>query len=190
MAAARMVAWALCRQFTPRNVLDLGAGKGFVVDAFRERDVDAWGVDSAVAVVNRRVLLCDLEQEPLPWPDDSFDLVTCIEVAEHVRTLGWLSEATRVLRPGGVFWLQTPNPWSRAARSDPTHAAVRPFWQWRRDAAARGLRWRPKPLVEMDDALPLGALGRRLPPWIRFPWLSWPAALIGTRHVFRKGNPR
>lgn len=46
---------------------------------------------------------------PLPLPDNSFDLVLCAETIEHVRDVQLLlSEARRVLRPGGSIALTTP----------------------------------------------------------------------------------
>jgi len=48
--------------------------------------------------------------EALPWPDASFDVVTCVDVLEHVDDLDMvLSEAARVLRPGGWFLFDTIN---------------------------------------------------------------------------------
>jgi 2-polyprenyl-3-methyl-5-hydroxy-6-metoxy-1,4-benzoquinol methylase len=46
---------------------------------------------------------------PLPLGDSSFDLVVCAEVIEHVRDVQLLlSEARRVLRPGGALAVTTP----------------------------------------------------------------------------------
>ena len=48
--------------------------------------------------------------EPLPLDDGTFDLVLCAETIEHVRDVQLLlSEARRVLRPGGVLALTTPS---------------------------------------------------------------------------------
>lgn len=50
----------------------------------------------------------------LPFPSDSFDLVTCVSVLEFVSTphgrAGLVAEMLRVLRPGGYLYLATPNP--------------------------------------------------------------------------------
>src|SRR5205085_11201895 len=47
--------------------------------------------------------------EPLPFDDSVFDLVTCIETIEHVRDVQLaFSELRRVLRPGGRIALTTP----------------------------------------------------------------------------------
>jgi SAM-dependent methyltransferase len=49
--------------------------------------------------------------ERLPFPDESFDAVTMFDVLEHVPDdRSAVSEALRVLRPGGVILLSAPNP--------------------------------------------------------------------------------
>lgn len=63
----------------------------------------------------------DLEQaDGFPFPDQSYDVVTAFEVIEHVlstpRVL--LRESARVLRPGGLLYLGTPNvcAWAKVRR--------------------------------------------------------------------------
>lgn len=47
----------------------------------------------------------------LPFGDETFDLVVCIEVLEHVTEQGQLlQEVYRVLRPGATLYLTMPNP--------------------------------------------------------------------------------
>jgi 2-polyprenyl-3-methyl-5-hydroxy-6-metoxy-1,4-benzoquinol methylase len=48
--------------------------------------------------------------EPLPLPDGSADVVSCLAVIEHVERPDVLAaEAHRVLRPGGVLVVTTPS---------------------------------------------------------------------------------
>jgi SAM-dependent methyltransferase len=53
----------------------------------------------------------DLETQPLPIADDTFDYVLCCEVIEHMELdpMFMITEINRVLRPGGMLILTTPN---------------------------------------------------------------------------------
>ena len=53
----------------------------------------------------------NLDSDPFPFPDASFDLVLCMEILEHLLLDPYhlFLEARRVLRPGGLFLVTTPN---------------------------------------------------------------------------------
>ena len=53
----------------------------------------------------------NLEETPLPVPDETFDYVLCSEVIEHMEVdpMFMLSEVNRVLKPNGMLILSTPN---------------------------------------------------------------------------------
>jgi SAM-dependent methyltransferase len=52
----------------------------------------------------------NIDRSPLPYADAQFDVVTCSEVIEHLENFrALLREAHRVLKPGGVLVLTTPN---------------------------------------------------------------------------------
>ena len=56
------------------------------------------------------VEIVDLNREPLPFGDNRFALVTCIETIEHLENYWALvREIYRVLAPGGVAIFSTPN---------------------------------------------------------------------------------
>jgi len=56
------------------------------------------------------VLLGNLNEESLPFPSNKFDLVTCLEVIEHLYNPdNIISEIYRVLKPTGMLILSTPN---------------------------------------------------------------------------------
>jgi ubiquinone/menaquinone biosynthesis C-methylase UbiE len=52
----------------------------------------------------------DVTREPLPFPDNYFDIVVMIDVVEHLYDPDYaISEVRRVLRPGGFIVISTPN---------------------------------------------------------------------------------
>jgi ubiquinone/menaquinone biosynthesis C-methylase UbiE len=103
------------KQLAPaERALDLGVGDGRVATAISATRLIGADV-SQVALDRARTRLPDAElvliepDEPLPFADNEFDLVTCIETLEHVRDVQLaLSEIRRVLRPGGRLALTTP----------------------------------------------------------------------------------
>lgn len=67
----------------------------------------------ATAVQNLKldVVACDIEQQPLPFPDDWIDVIVFNELFEHLRInpIATLQQVFRILRPGGKLLLSTPN---------------------------------------------------------------------------------
>ena len=96
------------------RALDLGCGDGRLT-TFLEAD-ELVGADvSHVALERAAARLPEAELVPvaadarLPFRDSSFELVLCAETIEHVRDVQLLlSEARRVLRPGGLLAVTTP----------------------------------------------------------------------------------
>lgn len=54
---------------------------------------------------------CDINTDPIPFPDETFDMVTmgCV-LAHTARPLEVLAKIYRVLKPGGILILSSPNP--------------------------------------------------------------------------------
>jgi ubiquinone/menaquinone biosynthesis C-methylase UbiE len=96
------------------SVMDLGCGRGGVVELFW-RDVKlAAGLDpDGPSLTEHRthgMPVVTGRGEQLPFAGESFDLVVCIWVLEHLRDPETvLREVRRVLRPGGHFVFLTPN---------------------------------------------------------------------------------
>ena len=82
----------------------------------------------------------DAQAEPLPFPDNSFDLVTCLETVEHVeQPERLLAEALRILVPGGLIYVTTPSR-KHPNDSDPTHINIQPRKGWLQLMAQLGFR--------------------------------------------------
>lgn len=93
----------------PWRVLDLGCGPGSSVDYFRARDPDVQWVglevpDPHEPPTRRDARIETFDGVSIPFDDESFDLVYCKQVLEHVRhPLPLLEQVRRVLSPGGYL---------------------------------------------------------------------------------------
>ncbi len=98
----------------PATALDLGCGDGRLSTELRAgelvaADVSRVALERAQARVPAARTVHLEPDEPLPLDDGAFDLVLCAETLEHVRDVQlMLSEARRVLRPGGRLAVTTP----------------------------------------------------------------------------------
>ena len=61
--------------------------------------------------INLKVARVNIENEPLPFEDDTFDFILLSEVIEHMEVdpMYMLSEINRVLKTGGTLVVTTPN---------------------------------------------------------------------------------
>lgn len=109
----------LALRWTPKGapaLLDAGCAWGYATRFFAERAGRVAGVDvdeQAVAVAAERYPWIDFRAAPLeaiPHTSESFDVVLCLDVLEHVQDERQsLDELFRVLRPGGTLVLTTPH---------------------------------------------------------------------------------
>jgi SAM-dependent methyltransferase len=132
------VADAIVAQLRPATVLDAGCAKGFLVAALRERGVDATGFDvSEVAIaeapdsVREHVRVGSLT-DPI---DGHYDLVTCIEVIEHLDPAD-AATAVSVLAAASDRVLLSSTP---GDRDEPTHVNIQPPERWSQLFAAQGM---------------------------------------------------
>ncbi len=99
-------------------VLDIGCGRGEWLELLRERGLDARGVDRSSAMyelcraLNLDVIRADFLEFLRALPSGSVGAVTAFHLVEHLtfaRLVALLDEGSRVLRPGGLLILETPN---------------------------------------------------------------------------------
>lgn len=133
----------------PASYLDLGSGTGAMANLARRMGIDAVGVDQ-VARPDAHLLQRDLRQ-PLEL-GRQFDLVTCLEVAEHLppehdetlcRSIG------RHLQRGGWLVFSSAHP----GQSGEGHIGTRPAYHWRTKLYDVGISYQAGPTSRVALAL-------------------------------------
>lgn len=116
-------------------IVDLGSGRGEWLEVLAEHGYRGCGVDSNRGMLEasrergHEVVEADALDYLKAQPDSSLAAITSMHMVEHIPhpvVLRLLDEALRVLRPGGVLILETPNPENLLVGSclfymDPTH---------------------------------------------------------------------
>lgn len=156
-----------------KTVLDVGSGKGNHLVGFARRGLVALGLDrrkeDLKALESFDIRECDLERDPFPFETGSLDIVFSKSVIEHVANAdNFLKETRRILKPGGLAILMTPD-WNTQAHmfwDDYTH--VKP---WTRKGLQNALKIHGFEKVE-------SVLFRQLPLLWKYPVLEWVADVI------------
>lgn len=97
------------------ELLDIGSGTGELITLIQSHNPTVKAsacdyIDTLMQLPNQKVQVANLNEEALPYPSTSFDLVTCTEVIEHLENYRKLiREVERVLKPNGVAIFTTPN---------------------------------------------------------------------------------
>jgi ubiquinone/menaquinone biosynthesis C-methylase UbiE len=102
---SRQLARALDFVFQPKKVLDIGCAMGYLVQAFREINIEAYGLDKsewAIKHANKKLepfLYCGDSSDLSRWRDNQFDLITSWNSLEHIplkNLLLTINEMSRV----------------------------------------------------------------------------------------------
>jgi len=145
----RYLTRAIKNVFSPASALDIGCAKGFLVMAFIEQGIDAYGLDiSEYAIgeapegLRNRLQVHDVGNQKLPFPDDSFDFVTFLGVIEYLEDHDLvISEINRVLRPGGRVYMTTV---FKSEPDDPYRFNIHGEGYWKKAFARHGLFYDPR----------------------------------------------
>jgi len=108
---------SLVKECQPHDILELGFEDPSISEAI-VKDIGAkyTGVDISPVSVRAakdqglNAIQLDASSEPLPFATDSFDLILCSEVIEHLYNPDFaVEQLKRVLRPRGKMIITTPN---------------------------------------------------------------------------------
>lgn len=112
----------LLRASAGSNLLDVSCGAGFLLKAATQRGIKAYGIDisdEAVTIARKTAPAAEIQVgkgEDLPFPDQTFEFLTCIGSLEHFIDMEkGLEEMRRVTKSGARLCIVVPNskylPW-------------------------------------------------------------------------------
>lgn len=133
---ARLRQWCAERGVPVRRLMDVGAGYGIFLDEWRRCDpaVEAVAVEPSSHLAQecraKGLMVVEEVAENVTDMDGCADLVTCVEVLEHVHDpLAFVLSLTRLVRPGGILFVSTLSIdgfdlqvlWDRSTQISPPH---------------------------------------------------------------------
>ena len=125
----------VCAAYPEALVLDLGCGRGEWLELLQKNSIAAMGVDldtgmlEACQQINLKVQCQDALESLKQLQDGSASVVSAFHLVEHLpfdRVKDLVAECHRVLKPGGLLIMETPNPENFMVAThnfylDPTH---------------------------------------------------------------------
>jgi len=118
------------------KIVEIGAAHGHCAISLWEGgyqnirivDIDTYNFDYFKSAYGFECFQCDVSKEAIPFSSESIRVVLNAHLIEHLSTPEYfLSESFRIIEPGGIFILVTPD-WRRQYKTfyrDPTH--LRPY---------------------------------------------------------------
>lgn len=143
--AGPLLSRLICSEFRPTRVIDVGCGTGALLDAFRQAGCDTLGLEYSEAALKfcrsrgLDVRKFDLEKDAWTDGDRNFDVVTSIEVAEHLPERVADSYVALLTRLAPVLVLTAATP----GQGGVDHVNEQPHDYWIRKFEARGHRFDP-----------------------------------------------
>ncbi len=150
------------------RILDAGCGSGRTLVELARYGGEVSGIelnDDAAELARRRglgeVRVGRLEE--LPWDDAAFDLITCLDVIEHVPDdVAALVELRRVARPGGWLLVTVPAYQALWSRHDEANHHFRRYSRSMLRGAARSAGWEIERVSSFNSLLLAPAAAVRL----------------------------
>ena len=96
------------------RILDVGCGIGYFLEVAKERGWEVHGTeytDKALEICRSKgIEMQEGKLDPSKFDNESFDIITSFEVLEHINNpQEEVTNFNRLLRPGGLIYLTTPN---------------------------------------------------------------------------------
>ena len=136
--------YALCRdRVAGQRVLDVACGAGYGTNILAEVAAETVGVDIDAGAISRaskkyrreNLKFITADCCDMPFEASSFDVVVANEMIEHINDQeSFLREVKRVLKPGGLLLVSTPNKpvYNRYKPPNPFHVAEMDVAEFRR----------------------------------------------------------
>lgn len=104
-----------------QTVLDIPSGEEAFTKRLVEKGVEVYAADceNILRISHNNFSVADMNQQ-LPFADEMFDAVVCIDGIEHIeRPFDFIRECRRIIRRGSVLMISTPN-----------LSSLRSRWRW------------------------------------------------------------